>query len=578
MLSFDECLQVLGDVLPLFEETLNKAARVAPAESHEWMYFIELRAQFRTLEMHLPHLSKLAERRLSCLQILRSILSFLEEALETPGSSPGASVFAFPSLERLREDGTAFLGNSQSTIRYHSPVESERSLEHFDIWTKKLERLIKYPTTESGPRNIGSNASRPSSLIRDMAKEFMAVAENRWQCECSSPHDLMLFVKTYRDIKDGDDHVLFKMLFATKSQNQDKWREGNVYVMLPSLGGASIAFDLPRKAPRTREPLPDLCTHLNNTSQSTSVNMRLQNAQFHQTRRSRPQFRLWDAIPGQTVGELLLRRPILSAQSKILLAVLVSYSVLHFHNTSWLPFGWDNTYFYVPTPDNLSPFALRPLLVSNIGPKEPNRSYTASTIHKHPDLLQLGIVLLEIFVKEPIEELCKAEDLGPEGKLDSDVNFYTADRVYDDHEWDVHEDYKAAVAACLRCDIPITGPPYDNLEYARYIYEQIIIPLEREFKALCNLDIDRLDEKVDEATFNDNARAAQRTEAASTADIEVSYRAVTESRVMAAIIENCSWPHTISQTTPRPMSTDPSLDLKNIRHTHRAGDAQQNVD
>jgi hypothetical protein len=538
MLSFDECVQLLGDILPLFEENLDEAAKRAPTESHEWMFFVELQTQFHTLKMFLPDLSsKLAKRRAPCMEVLKSVLGFLEEAIKSPGVPSSMSVYAFPLLESLRRDGT--LSDTQSIIPYNGLAGSDAVLGRFDIWMKKLERLMKYTTAEIRHEKPRSHNPRPSNLIREMAIELMAAAERCWHCACSSPHDLMLFLRTYRGVRDSDDHVMFKMLFARKNEIRDQWREGNVYVMLPTTEGAGVAFDLPRKAPRRREPLPNLCAHLKNMSHSTSVNMRLQNARFYQTRPSRPQFKLWDAIPGQSIGDLLDGRPILSAQSKIILAVLVSYSVFHFNNTSWLPFGWDNSHFYVPKLSEVSPFALRPLLVSKIGLRRPSSSYTPSTIHKHPDLLQLGILLLEIFLKKPIEDMCKAEDLGPGGELDSDANFYTADRVYDDHDWDVHEGYKSAVAACLRCDAPITGPPYDELEYAHYIYDNVISPLQRELKALCDLDVDQLYEKVDAVTFNDSAKAAATMETTSTP--ETPHQRANDSKIMAAIFEGCSW-------------------------------------
>jgi hypothetical protein len=116
-------------------------------------------------------------------------------------------------------------------------------------------------------------------------------------------------------------------------------------------------------------------------------------------------------------------------------------------------------------------------------------------VHQNLDRLQLGITLLEIFMRKPIEQYREEDDIGYSGQATTDTNFYTASRVHDEYDWDMYENYKTAVAACLACDI-IPDQTNDGPGYGGYIFNKVIKSLETELSTLCNITPEDLDEVI----------------------------------------------------------------------------------
>jgi hypothetical protein len=501
--SCNEYVQLLRDVLPIVDDSVHAAARKAPSKSRELVFYTEIRAPLKTMELHAPHLQQVSvrgrEEAKKCKKLLKGVLDFLEEAGRNPNSEAEErwTSLTFPYLENIRA-----IGQIKSSEKPAIPYQSssfEEVLEKFDAWARKMELIIKFSATPTDIPSMTGKSSRPSRLIRKSAMDFRMTATEHFDHRCPDEHNMMLLLETQRHFRDSDDHVAFNLLFESTTDQEASLQEGRVYVMLPKAAGGGVVLDMPsegsRKAPPTRRFLPDLCSQVRKANRSTSLNLRLEDAKFYETRQTPSTLPRLSAKDSDSMERVLVAKPIINQESKIMLAVLVAYSVLYLSGTSWLPVGWDKSYFRVLKVGDMSSFVLRPLLASRICSNLSSPRKAPGRIHKHPDLLQLGIMLLEIMLKEPIEDIRKDEDIDLDGR-EADTNYFAANRTLDDNGWDVHEGYRSAVTACLHWDVPLKGPPYDDLEYSLYVYDNVLKPLEGELKALCGFDVTNLDGKI----------------------------------------------------------------------------------
>lgn len=92
----------------------------------------------------------------------------------------------------------------------------------------------------------------------------------------------------------------------------------------------------------------------------------------------------------------------------------------------------------------------------------------------------------------------KNKTLATQTNLKRIQTFFTANRVHEGLDWDVRENYKAAVAPCLRCSFPSGNSASEEAGHRLYIYEEIVKPLEKELIVLCKIGVERLDETLNE--------------------------------------------------------------------------------
>ena len=94
-------------------------------------------------------------------------------------------------------------------------------------------------------------------------------------------------------------------------------------------------------------------------------------------------------------------------------------------------------------------------------------------------LESLGILLLEINSGDRIESKYGKEDLGADGQPNENSNLTTALRLLEELKYDVYEGYTAAVSACLDAEMS-SSESAEN--FAKKVYQRIVLPLERELE------------------------------------------------------------------------------------------------
>ena len=96
-------------------------------------------------------------------------------------------------------------------------------------------------------------------------------------------------------------------------------------------------------------------------------------------------------------------------------------------------------------------------------------------------LLALGTMLLEICCGQPIEDLRRPEDLGPNNEPNELSNLSAARRWLGEQKrkGDISLGFYSAILHCLKCFVDPTAN-LEKMEFARTIEEQVLAPLEEE--------------------------------------------------------------------------------------------------
>ncbi|KAI9656217.1 MAG: hypothetical protein M1821_004880 [Bathelium mastoideum] len=161
-----------------------------------------------------------------------------------------------------------------------------------------------------------------------------------------------------------------------------------------------------------------------------------------------------------------------------ILAVTLAHAALHCSDGPWLGEDWSKEHitFFTNDPSG-EPDLSRPFLKVRFeaGLKRTDDDCDLFNLHTNPALLSLGILLLEIYLKGPIESRWSPEDLD-EGEPNENTNLTTAIRLLQDAEGEIYEGYRKAVRACLQSDIQ----DVDADELRRKVYQEIVWPLEQE--------------------------------------------------------------------------------------------------
>lgn len=193
--------------------------------------------------------------------------------------------------------------------------------------------------------------------------------------------------------------------------------------------------------------------------------------------------------PGFRLDDIMAKEP-LSLKHRKTLQVLLAQSVLFF---PWSGQELSKTAiaFHPPTSGNDptldKPFAtLLPDHDDAVAAIEPVKDEESSfKPYNNETLAALAILLLELEMGKPIEELQTPEDLGDgeveeDGLDDFDLKYWTTLRVLADHQDNMYKGAFEAIDTCLRCDFEDQKTSLDDPEVLQQVYERIVIPLEQE--------------------------------------------------------------------------------------------------
>lgn len=198
--------------------------------------------------------------------------------------------------------------------------------------------------------------------------------------------------------------------------------------------------------------------------------------------RSQPrQLRIIDTKPPTSLQGLLAAKIRLSLKDKRRLALILSHSLLQYHDSAWLCSEWGKSHisFFYSSEDK--PDLQRPYLSTRFdNPWSEICEADMNRFHRNPSVLALGILLIEIDLEKPIEK-CRTTTENP--NLNTDwITAHDMVKFMDQ----CSEPYKEAIRACL--DIPwIPAGQHVSLKNSKTrdgLYTNVIHPLESEFDYL----------------------------------------------------------------------------------------------
>lgn len=194
--------------------------------------------------------------------------------------------------------------------------------------------------------------------------------------------------------------------------------------------------------------------------------------------RSQPrQLRIIDAKPPTSLEDILEAKIRLCLRDKRRLALILSHSLLQYHDSAWLCSEWGKSHisFFYSSEDK--PDLRRPYLSTRFdNPSSEIRETKMSRFHPNSSILALGILLIEIDLERSITT---TESVN----LNTDwINAHHVVKFMDQ----CSEPYKEAIRACL--DIPwIRAGQHVSLKDSVTrdgLYTNVIHPLESEFDYL----------------------------------------------------------------------------------------------
>jgi hypothetical protein len=483
-------LDLLGAVLPSFKDHVKSITERLSKGSEMWIAHMELYMALSELIVPVRELKKrFSERDFStaereCANLIKQVLSLLERwsavssGVLQNAASP-ATVLAYPSLQRIRADCTLH------TLHHQSVQVCQSMQSAIDRVTKSYDRLcarVGYPepierlAESTTPWNLREHLQ----ILHDTLGKF-------WSCDCQDPHEGMLFLATHRphDMGGGAE---FDLLFG--STQLSAWNEAQVFVSNPSTEYSRVGFE-PYKLPRRKRNVEHVCRTIHKILPNSCLKLIVNDRSLYETQSRSAVLKIANLVPSATLLDVL-SGPTLNFECKIKFAVILAYNFLYLCGSPWLPSPWDKRAIRFLGSDQSLVFGeiLRPLLAANYSLAPTPDPLPEGLFHKDQARLALGILLLEVFEQQAIEELrVEAEDYADS---DIDANLFTAARVFEKIDWDVHEKYAEAVSACLD-DAEIDGKPWGDDAHCQYIYTRVVKPLEQELEDYCDISIDDLD-------------------------------------------------------------------------------------
>lgn len=234
-----------------------------------------------------------------------------------------------------------------------------------------------------------------------------------------------------------------------------------------------------------RVELEKICDALRGRSNDQRVHLLVEHLNGQQKiwqLRSQPrELRVIDSKPPASLERLLQADVRLGLRDKRRLALILSHSLLQYHDSSWLCSEWGKghiSFFYL---SGDKPGLQRPYLSTCFESPQPETVQTGmNRFHRNPGILALGIILIEIDLGRPIETYRTANE-----NVNVNTDWIIADSTVKVMN-QCSEPYREAIRACLDITwVPAGHKVCLNDSQTRHgLYTNVISRLESEFDYL----------------------------------------------------------------------------------------------
>ncbi|CAH0058638.1 unnamed protein product [Clonostachys solani] len=425
--------------------------------------------------------------------------------------------------------------------------------ESFNVWEEDV--MAKYPDDGldwslddySPPKE---RRPEPSYAVHSAARSMFKALARSTSCECCTKHDARLCLRTYRTLEVYQDHDNETNDFEMLLSSHYDWQETHIHTIRKRIVRFIVDNETqpspPPKKPLGYKPMPvkKLCDQLRKMEQMASkrLEFKVENGRLLKLRSEKSKFRIDKRKAPMSLQQFIRGSPrSLTEKTKRILAVLLSYTVLHLHDTPWLQPSWDssNIFFFQTLSSNipLRPFIQTQLTVQDLndqGQDEQKPQSNANSVeflerdpddldpddldpddiftdpddieHPFPTLVTLSIVLMELYLAAPFDILAKNRELYFPDNVDSRTRSLDVASVFNEYKREIPQNsrFHYALEKCLdpRTWEDDGGRKLDDQALSVRIYEEVVRPLEDE---LCDafdfIKIEELDATAETLDF-----------------------------------------------------------------------------
>jgi hypothetical protein len=433
------------------------------------------------------------------------------------------------------------------------PNQREELIEYLQGWEKNM--MAQYPEfPPEGPfdefQMPKKRTSEPSYDVWKEAQSLFKALLKLKACSCHSQHEFGagICLGTYQKPAEPQGRIDEGQFFDMFLTVQQQWHETHAYIVKKR--SVNFVEDTKEKDLKGKKPafpqtmrVKKLCEPLIKRKPSDRIRFKVdETGQLLKLRSDKGRFRTDETKEPISLQQVIQdTQRSLTDKIKRILAVLLSYAIFHLHGTPWLSSSWSssNILFFRTTTSiiPIMPF-LRTELSNGATLRNVTSQYNESidnqldecnpdeldpdnvdlddmstdtdpdevNLHQCPSLLTLGVVLLEIYLETPFEELAKKYDLATDITCPVSVS-----SVFDKYKTEIPEDsqFYHAVEKCL--DLTIwrddQGERLDDLTLRSVIYQEVIQPLEENLsQGFSYIPIDQLDQFAQQIDFGDWGR------------------------------------------------------------------------
>ncbi|KAI2839201.1 hypothetical protein CBS147343_6492 [Aspergillus niger] len=495
----EDVLDLGGQVLPWIS---NQAILIGQQTRNK--VYGTLGCELFVLSQHIPTISETALAR----ERLLKVFEIIDKACSTSRNEADR----FRALNRIRS-----YKDSTSRIRQTVIRETQESLKHFALHSPEYHALLRLisdclTVDETEPlyteeHQDDCNVGYPGYLNEILYNQLQTYAT----CGCRTGHLESTRLRLSIESQIVDDDVSFEFVFKantfppTRSPSFVQWKESNVRVTRQTdvqKSKKKVGFASPNRhlsSPKRHSPhlsqrlrrieVGEFCKVIGSRFGSpvqfyiqSNVLKVIEPPESKPSRGIRP-------TEGHSLGHWLRQIPHLSNKGKSHLAYSIAKSVWQYYSSPWMMAPWthDSIELLIEETGLAGQERPHPYLTTNMvrAIVKPTDCYYADDLmHQYPNILALGILLIEIAIKQPLtSEEC------PLPLSETAMNDYytwawtTANRS--NLKDMVHSTYEEAVNNCLN---PELFGGYSIQQYAeaeqikarqRVLYEKIVSPLKR---------------------------------------------------------------------------------------------------
>lgn len=197
----------------------------------------------------------------------------------------------------------------------------------------------------------------------------------------------------------------------------------------------------------------------------------------------------WPSIPVvdkdsmMTVSLASALRGLTVAESRRLALSLAS-GMLRLHDTPWMAKQWGRNEVTLFKKGN-SLLAQHPFLTVGLTdlqamPSTPGQYFAASPSIRNETIFALGILLIELCMRKPFDDLILPSDLNPDGTKHPASDYFAANNVLDQIYAEAGLAYGDVVRRCVLCDFDHRKTSLTDSAFRKKVYEGVVAILEQE--------------------------------------------------------------------------------------------------